>query len=54
MNFLDSITSDDLDSHRPEVFEHWTILIKDIRSRMRLRRYELVTFAALLVLKCHT
>jgi hypothetical protein len=54
MNFIDTITSDDLDTLRPEVFEHWTKLITDIRARMRLRRYELVTFAALLELKCST
>ena len=54
MNFLDTITDDQLDVLRPEVFEHWTKLITDIRARMRLRRYELVAFAALLALKCTT
>ena len=54
MDFLDTLPSDDLDTLRPEIFEHWSKLITDIRARMRLRRYELVTFAALLALKCST
>jgi len=39
-------------STRPEVYEAWTTLIGAIRSHMRLRRYELVTFAAAQALKC--
>ncbi len=37
---------------RPEVYEIWSKLIREIRSKMRLRRYELVTFASALALKC--
>jgi hypothetical protein len=36
----------------PEVYEAWTKLVGAIRSRMRLRRYELVTFASALALEC--
>ena len=39
-------------SLHPEVYEAWTNLISAIRSRMRLRRYELVTFAAAQALEC--
>lgn len=39
-------------SLRPEVYEAWENLIGTIRSKMRLRRYELVTFAAAMALKC--
>jgi hypothetical protein len=39
-------------SLRPEVFEAWEHLIKTIRSKMRLRRYELVTIAAARALHC--
>jgi hypothetical protein len=39
-------------SLHPEVYEAWTKLIGAIRSKMRLRRYELVTFATAMALKC--
>ncbi|MCZ7553331.1 MAG: hypothetical protein M5U05_12225 [Anaerolineales bacterium] len=39
-------------SLRPEVYDAWTKLIGAIRSKMRLRRYELVTFASALALEC--
>lgn len=39
-------------SARPEVYEAWTSLISTIRSHLRLRRYELVTFAAAMALDC--
>jgi hypothetical protein len=39
-------------SIHPEVYEAWTKLIGAIRSKMRLRRYELVTFAAAMALQC--
>jgi hypothetical protein len=39
-------------SLHPEVYEAWTKLITAIRSRMRLRRYELVTFASAMALEC--
>jgi hypothetical protein len=39
-------------SIHPEVYDAWTKLIGAIRSKMRLRRYELVTFAAAMVLEC--
>jgi hypothetical protein len=39
-------------SLRPEVYDAWTKLIGAIRSNMRLRRYELVTFATAMALKC--
>ena len=39
-------------SIHPEVYEAWTKLIGAIRSKMRLRRYELVTFAAAIALQC--
>ena len=39
-------------SLHPEVYEAWTKLIGAIRSKMRLRRYELVTFASAMVLEC--
>ncbi len=37
---------------RPEVYEIWSKLISEIRSKMRLRRYELVTFASAMALEC--
>jgi len=40
-------------SLRPEVYEAWTKLIGSIRSKMRLRRYELVTLAAAMALDCN-
>jgi uncharacterized peroxidase-related enzyme len=39
-------------SLRPEVYEAWKHLLMSIRSNMRLRRFELVTFAVALELKC--
>lgn len=39
-------------SLRPEVYEAWTKLLSAFRSHMRLRRYELVTFATALELGC--
>jgi hypothetical protein len=39
-------------SLHPEVYEAWTKLNGAIRSKMRLRRYELVTFAAAMALDC--
>jgi hypothetical protein len=39
-------------SLHPEVYDAWTRLIGAIRSKMRLRRYELVTFASAMALKC--
>jgi hypothetical protein len=40
-------------SLRPEVSLAWRNLQSTIRSKMRLRRFELVTFAAALALKCN-
>ncbi len=39
-------------SLRPEVYLAWRNLIGTIRGKMRLRRYELVTFAAASALRC--
>ena len=39
-------------SIHPEVYDAWTKLIGAIRSKMRMRRYELVTFATAMALKC--
>jgi hypothetical protein len=39
-------------SLQPETYAAWTNLIGTIRSRMRLRRYELVTFATAMALEC--
>jgi hypothetical protein len=39
-------------SLHPEVYDAWTKLQGAIRSNMRLRRYELVTFATAMVLDC--
>ena len=39
-------------SLRPEVYEAWLKLQGAIRGKMRLRRYELVTFAAAMALEC--
>ena len=39
-------------SLRPEVMQAWRQLIGAIRSKMHLRRYELVTFAAASALRC--
>lgn len=39
-------------SLHPEAYVAWTKLIGAIRSKMRLRRYELVTFASAMALEC--
>lgn len=39
-------------SIHPEVYDAWTKFIGAIRSKMRIRRYELVTFAAAMTLEC--
>lgn len=39
-------------SMRPEVYDAWGSLLGSIRSKMRLRRYELVTLAAAMALGC--
>ncbi len=39
-------------SIHPDVYDAWTKLIGAIRSNMRLRRYELVTFASAMALEC--
>ncbi len=39
-------------SLNPEAYDAWKKLIGSIRSRMRLRRYELVTFATAMQLRC--
>jgi len=39
-------------SIHPEVYDAWTKLISAVRSSMRLRRYELVTFATAMALNC--
>jgi hypothetical protein len=39
-------------SLRPDVLQAWRQLLGAIRSKMRLRRYELVTFAVAAALRC--
>ena len=39
-------------SLHPEVYDAWLKLNGAVRSKMRLRRYELVTFAAAMLLEC--
>jgi uncharacterized peroxidase-related enzyme len=39
-------------SLHPEVYDAWLKLSSAVRSKMRLRRYELVTFAAAMLLEC--
>jgi hypothetical protein len=39
-------------SLRPEVIAAWRALSRAIRANLRIRRYELVTYAAALALKC--
>jgi uncharacterized peroxidase-related enzyme len=39
-------------SLHPEVYDAWTKFIGTIRTKMRMRRYELVTFAAAMSLEC--
>ena len=40
-------------SLNPEAYDGWKKLIGAVRSKMRLRRYELVTFATAMELKCN-
>jgi hypothetical protein len=39
-------------SLHPEVYDAWTKLIGAVRSKMKMRRYELVTFASAMALEC--
>lgn len=39
-------------SLNPEAYDAWKKLVAAIRSQMRLRRYELVTFATAMALQC--
>ena len=39
-------------SLHPEIYDAWLKLIGAVRSKMRLRQYELVTFAASMALGC--
>ncbi len=39
-------------SSQPDVYDAWSKLISVIRSKMRLRRYELVTLASAMALEC--
>jgi hypothetical protein len=39
-------------SLNPEAYDGWKKLIGSVRSKMRLRRYELVTFAAAMEQNC--
>jgi hypothetical protein len=39
-------------SLNPEIYDAWLKLIGSVRSKMRLRRYELITFAAAMSLEC--
>ena len=39
-------------SHRPEILPHWQALLKAVRSKMRLRPYELVVVAAARAIGC--
>jgi hypothetical protein len=39
-------------SIHPEVYDAWMKLIGAIRSKMRMRRYELVTLASAMALEC--
>lgn len=39
-------------SLHPEAYDAWLNLLGSIRSNMRLRRYELVTLAAAMAIKC--
>jgi hypothetical protein len=39
-------------SLNPEAYDAWKKLIGSVRSKMRLRRFELVTFASAMELKC--
>lgn len=39
-------------SLHPEIYDAWLKLISAVRSGMRLRRYELITFASAMALEC--
>ena len=39
-------------SLHPEIYDAWLKLIGAVRSGMRLRRYELITFASAMALEC--
>ena len=39
-------------SLHPEIYDAWLKLIGAVRSKMRLRRYELITFSAAMALGC--
>jgi alkylhydroperoxidase/carboxymuconolactone decarboxylase family protein YurZ len=39
-------------SLRPKAIEAWRALSRTVRSTMRLRRYELITLAAAVALRC--
>lgn len=39
-------------SIQPETYEAWRKLLGSVRSKMRLRRYELVTLATAMALHC--
>jgi hypothetical protein len=39
-------------SLRPEAIDAWNALVRTVRDHLRLRRYELVTFAAAKALGC--
>ncbi len=39
-------------SLHPEAYEKWKAFIGEVRSKMRLRRYELITFAAAMAMEC--
>ena len=39
-------------SIHPEIYDAWLKLIGAVRSNMKMRRYELVTFATTMVLEC--
>ncbi|PWB54065.1 MAG: hypothetical protein C3F13_07170 [Anaerolineales bacterium] len=39
-------------SLHPEIYDAWLKLIGTVRPKMRLRQYELVTFAAAMALGC--
>lgn len=52
MTIFGTITDEALEKLRPEVFVNWTKLSGTIRSKMRLRRYELVTFVSAMATEC--
>jgi hypothetical protein len=52
MTFFKTIPEDEMDKARPEVFEAYRNLAKAVRSSMKLRRYELISFSASLAMQC--